>query len=191
MAIRRVSPNHEKAAVLAFILFLLCPLVSAQKFLKLPSIEVFGGYSHLRFESVPLGFSDQLNLDGWNAAISLPDLYQGFGIAADVSGHYTQEMKEYNFLIGPQYAFRWKGIRLYGHGLFGKARDRLRLTGSSQIEPSSLARAFAFGGGFDFPVGEKFSVRPIQADYLITSAFSGTQHDIRLSSGLVFRFGKR
>jgi hypothetical protein len=123
--------------------------------------------------------------------LSLPDLYQGFGIAADVSGHYATAMEEYNFMIGPQYAYRWKALRPYGHALFGKARDRLRQPGSTNLEPSSLARAVAVGGGLDIALSDKFMVRAVQADYLTTSVFSGTQHSIRVSTGLIFRFGKR
>ncbi len=191
MAIPRVFPVQKKAAALIFVLSSFCQLAFAQKTSRLPSIEVFGGYSHLRFESTTLGFADQSNLNGWNGEISLPDLYEGFGIAADISGHYTREMEEYNFLIGPQYSFKWKGARLYGHVLFGKARDRLRQLGSTQFEPSNLSRAIALGGGLDFPLGERLSVRVIQADYLTTSAFGINQNNVRLSTGLIFRFGKR
>ena len=191
MAILRVFPVRKKAAVLIFVLSSFCHLAYGQKTSRLPSIELFGGYSHLRFESTTLGFADQSNLNGWNGEISLPDLYEGFGIAADISGHYTREMEEYNFLIGPQYSFKWKGARLYGHALFGKARDRLRQPGSTQFEPSNLSRAIALGGGLDFPLGERLSVRVIQADYLTTSAFGINQNNVRLSTGLIFRFGKR
>ncbi len=168
-----------------------CPLVSAQTASKLPAIEVWGGYSYLRFESRTLGFSDQLHLNGANLGVSLPDLYEGLGVALDVSGYYTHEMEEFNFMIGPQYSYQWKGIRLYGHGLFGKARDRLRQPGTTLVEPSHLGRAIAFGGGLDFPLAGRFSVRAIQADYLITSEFGSTQHNTRLSTGLIYRFGKR
>ena len=188
MAIRR-RLSIPKAAVLIFALSLLAPAASAQ-FTKLPAVEVFGGYSHLRFESTPLGFSDQLNLDGWNVELSLPDLYEGLGVAADISGHYTNEMEEYNFMVGPQYVYRWKVLRPFGHALFGKARDRIRQPGSTELEPSSLARAIALGGGLDVQLNSRFLIRAVQADYLTTSVFNGTQHNLRLSTGLVFRFGK-
>ena len=187
----RASAVYRRAAGLGLFFCLFVPALSAQKFLKVPSVEVFGGYSYLRFDSKSLGFSDQLNLNGANVEISLPDLYQGFGITADVSGHYAREMEEFNFLIGPQYRREWKGMQVYGHVLFGRARDRLRLSGNSQIEPSSLGGAFAAGGGIDYPLGDKFSIRPIQADYLGTSAFGNTHNNVRLSTGIVFRFGKR
>ncbi len=195
MAILRMLLIQRRAAVflwsaLVFFTFV-CPLVSAQSTSKLPAIDVFGGYSYLRFESKTLGFSDQLNLNGGNVSVSLPDLYEGLGATLDISGHITGEMEEFNFMIGPEYTFEWKGIRLYGHGLFGKARDRLRHPGTTQVEPSHLGRAVAFGGGLDFPVGGRFSVRAVQADYLITTEFGSTQHNVRLSTGLVYRFGKK
>ena len=191
MAILRMFPIQRRAAVLVLALSIFSPLVSAQSKSKLPAIEVFGGYSHLRFESTTLGFSDQLNLNGANVGLSLPDLYEGLGVAVDVSAYYTREMEEFNFMIGPQYSYQWKGMRLYGHGLFGKARDRLRQPGSTQLEPSHLGKAVAFGGGLDFPLAGRFSVRAVQADYLITSEFGSTQHNVRLSTGLIYRFGKR
>ncbi len=188
MEIGRGFSIQSKAAVCGFVFLALCPLLAAQ---KLPSIEVFGGYSYLRYDTTQFGFSDKSELNGWNGAISLPGLYQGFGVAADVSGHYTRELAEYNVLIGPQYSFTWKGARLYGHALFGKARTRLREPGSTQVEPSNLHRAIALGGGLDFALSPRFSVRVVQADYLMTSAFGSDQKNIRLSTGLIFRFGKR
>ena len=121
----------------------------------------------------------------------MPDLYEGLGVAVDISGHYTGEMEEYNFLIGPQYSYTLKGMRLYGHAMFGKARDRLRQPGTTNLEPSDLHKAIALGGGVDIPVTDRFSFRAIQADYLITNAFNTTQHNLRFSTGLIFRFGKR
>jgi hypothetical protein len=198
MAILRMFPIPRKAAVfflalavVAFPFSISCPLVSAQSASKLPEVDVFGGYSYLRFDAKPLGFADSLNLNGANVSVSMPDLYQGLGAAIDISGHRTTQMEEFNFMIGPQYTFEWKGIRLYGHGLYGRARDRLRQPGTTVVEPSSLSRAIAFGGGVDVPFKGRFWVRVIQADYLITDEFGSSQHNVRLSTGLIYRFGKR
>jgi hypothetical protein len=190
-----MSPIQRRAAVFFLLGSVLCAVAPsravAQSKSKLPAIDVFGGYSYLRFDSKTLGFANQLNLNGGNIEVALPDLYEGLGAVIDVSGHSTTEMEEFNFMIGPQYTYEWKGIRFYGHGLFGKARDRLRQPGTTQLEPSHLGKAVAFGGGVDLPLKGRFSVRPIQADYLITSEFGSTQHNLRLSTGLVYRFGKR
>ena len=195
MAIPGMSPIQRRAAVfrLAVLAFcaLSCPLVSAQGKSKLPAIDVFGGYSYLRFESTTLGFASQSQLNGANISVALPDLYEGLGVAVDVSGHYADDLEEFNFMIGPQYTYEWKGIRFYGHGLFGKARTRLLKIGTTQVEPSFLGKAFAFGGGVDLPLKGRLSVRAVQADYLITSEFGPTQHNLRLSTGLVYRFGKK
>jgi len=188
MEIRPVFTILKRAAVLLFLSC--CPIVNAQKRFPIGA-EVWGGYSYLRFEATKLGFNDQLNLNGWNGGASLPDLYEGLGVAVDISGHYTGEMEEYNFLIGPQYSYKFKGVRFYGHGLFGKARDRLRQPGTTNLEPSDLHKAVAFGGCSDLPLGDRFSIRAIQADYLITNAFGTTQHNLRFSTGLIVRFGKR
>lgn len=194
MAIPGMSPIQRRAAVFFLLGSLLCAVAPsrlvAQSKSKLPAIDVFGGYSYLRFDSKTLGFANQLNLNGGNIEVALPNLYEGLGAVIDVSGHSTTEMEEFNFMIGPQYTYEWKGIRFYGHGLFGKARDRLRQPGTTQLEPSHLGKAVAFGGGVDLPLKGRFSVRPIQADYLITSEFGSTQHNLRLSTGLVCRFGK-
>lgn len=179
---------RRQAAVLVFLALLFCPLLAGQ---KLPALEAWGGYSHLRFDATTLGFSDQLDLNGWNGGLSLPHLVAGLGVSADVSGHYTSELEEYNFLIGPQYSFDWKGLRLYGHGLFGKSRNRLRQPGSTLLGPSSLGRAISAGGGLDIPVSRRFSLRAVQADYLFVSSFGTTQRNLRFSTGLIYRFGKR
>ena len=197
MVILRMFPVPRKATVLplafavsAFCLFF-CPQGSAQSTSKLPAIDVFGGYSYLRFDAKTLGFADQLNLNGANVSAALPDLYEGLGAVIDISGHYTGQMEEFNFMAGPQYTFEWKGMRLYGHGLFGKARGRLRQPGTTLVEPSSLSRAVAFGGGLDIPFKGRFSLRVIQADYLITDEFGTSQHNVRISTGLIYRFGKK
>ena len=192
MELRRVSSVGRQAAVFAlpvFLASLLCPPLAAAQ--KLPALEVWGGYSHLRFEATKLGFSDQLDLNGWNGGLSLPHIIDGLGVSADVSGHYTREVEEYNFLIGPQYSWEWKGLRLYGHGLFGKSRNRLRQPGSTLLEPSSLGRDIAAGGGVDVSLSQRFSLRAVQADYLFVSSFGTTLHNLRFSTGLIYRFGKR
>ena len=189
MAIRQVFPIQRTAAALALLAFALCQTASAQNFIKKQSVDIFGGYSFLSYDGIPLGFSDRQNLNGWNAEIALPYLYKGLGVVADASANYNHELSAYNFLIGPQYSFDVKNFRIVGHALFGKARDRLSFPGSSQFEPSSLARDVAFGGSIDLPLGERISWRVVQGDYLFDSNF-GSRRNVRLSTGIIVRFGK-
>ena len=193
MVIPGMFTARRRAAIFLLAGSIFCAIsapVSAQSKSKIPAIDVFGGYSYLKFDAKTLGFADSLNLNGANVEVALPDLYEGLGVALDFSGHYQTQLEEFNFMIGPEYTYEWKGIKLYGHGLFGRSRTRLRQPGTTQIEPSNLSRAIAFGGGVDIPLTGRLSVRAIQADYLITSAFGDTQHNVRLSTGLVYRFGK-
>jgi len=180
----------KQAATLVFALGVLVPFSSAQSFLKAPTTEIFAGYSYLRYDATQFGFANQLNLNGANVEVWV-HVYHELGITADFSGHFSSEMDAFNFLVGPQYTREWNGLRFYGRGFLGKARARLGSTGNSQIEPSTLGGAGGFGGGLDIPHGDNFFFRPVQADYLITGAFGAKTHDIRISTGIVYRFGKK
>ena len=188
-----VSAVLFKAAVLGVALSASSLVASGQGFLGLkpPEVSIFAGYSLVRYDSVPLGFSDKLNMNGGNLELSLPNLYQGWGIVGDFSGHKNSELEMFNYTVGPQYRFELKGIDLFGHFLIGKSRSRLLKTGTSIIQPSSLGLMVAMGGGVDIPIGNRFAFRAIQYDYMINSAFADHLHDMRFSSGLVVNFGKR
>ena len=189
----RVSALLVKAAVSVVALAALPSLASGQGFLGLkpPEVNIFAGYSLLRYDSVPLGFANKLNLNGGNLELSLPNLYQGWGIVGDFSGHKNSELEMFNYTLGPQYRFELKGVDLFGHFLVGKSRSRLLKVGSSIIAPSSLGLTVAFGGGVDVPIGNHFAFRALQCDYMINSAFQDHLHDMRFSSGVVISFGKK
>lgn len=190
MAIRQVFPIQRTVAALGLLILAGCFPASAQKFFKVPTVDVFAGYSYMSFDSKPLGFSDRLNLNGWNTEIAVPDIYKGLGAAIDVSANYGHELSAYNFLIGPQYSYDFSKYHVFGHWFYGKSRDRLGLPGSTELEPSSLARDIVFGGGVDRPIGGNLSWRIVQADYMLSSNFGGSQHNVRVSTGIVIRFGK-
>jgi hypothetical protein len=190
MSIRRAFGVHKAAVLLVFGFAFLCPVVSAQ-IIKAPTVEIFGGYSYLRFDGTPLGFPGSLNLHGGNFEIAIPNVYRDFGIVVDVSGHYSNQLEEFNFLIGGQYKFEAKGLHFYGHALGGRARTRLENVGASQIGPSSLGGAGMLGGGIEFPWKDRIMFRPVQADYLISGAFAEKFNSLRISTGIVFQFGKR
>ncbi len=70
-------------------------------------------------------------------------------------------------------------------------------TFSCTLLPSENTFAMTAGGGLDLRVHRHFAIRVIQAEYLMTrftsytTGTTGTQNDMRLSSGIVFRFGRR
>jgi len=75
--------------------------------------------------------------------------------------------------------------------LFSKSRARLLQVGTAQFEPSTLGYGVALGGGLDIPLGKRFAIRPIQADYLVNSEFGSKRYNVRYSTGLVIKFGKK
>jgi hypothetical protein len=175
--------------VWALVLLAFSSLASAQSKL-IPGIEVFGGYSHLSFPSSGLGFSNWTQMNGWDAALTIPHIFRGMGITADASGDYSTALEQYNYFIGPQYKWEFNRFRFIAHGLYGRAQTRLRQPGSTFVEPSDRQRALAFGGEVDVPISDRFSVRAVQADYLAASAFGSNRNSFRFSTGLIYKFGK-
>ena len=169
-----------------FLLLLTSLTAAAQEEAQVrPRLEVFGGYSYLRFESKAIGFDDQSNMHGWNVAASYR-LFRSLSVAADVSGHYASEIQVYNFLIGPQIAIPRGKYTYFGRFLYGKSRDHVTPLGGQ----TSIGRAFVFGGGVDRTISPRWAFR-LQADYLSTHTFQVDESNLRASAGLVFRFGGR
>src|SRR5581483_2399663 len=156
----------------------------------IPGIEVFGGYSHLSLQSKDLGFENWTQMNGWEAALTIPHIYRGLGVTGDVSGHYSTPLEQYNYAVGPQYTWEFSRFRVIGHGLFGGAQTRVRQAGSTFVHASDRHRTIIVGGEVDFPLGDRFLWRVVQADLVSTSAFDNTQKNLRLSTGLIYRFGK-
>jgi hypothetical protein len=76
--------------------------------------------------------------------------------------------------------------------LFGVAHANGRLApGSSGIAGSPLAFAMTVGVGVDIKITRNLFIRPADVDYYLTLFNNGVnsrQNNLRLSSGIVFRF---
>jgi hypothetical protein len=106
------------------------------------------------------------------------------------------------YLFGPRLSFRKHDrITPFAQVLFGGVHaNQVTLTGCTvncTLLPSQDSFAMTAGGGLDLRVHHHFAIRIIQAEYLMTrfasytTGTTGTQNDMRLSSGIVFRFGGR
>jgi len=192
-----------RSGAFVFTLFLLTSALNAQ---ILPKGNVFVGYSFNRAgTSQPGAFNtDRSNLNGWEGSLEgkfLPFL----GIVADVSGHYGsttfaapidctlaqppcspihQNVKEYNFLLGPRVSVSVGKVRPFAHALFGAGHINLNGSGTSNSDTSF---ATAIGGGIDYHLLPLLGWR-VQGDYLQTRFFSNKQDDFRFSTGLVLNF---
>jgi hypothetical protein len=151
--------------------------------------DVFGGYSYLRFNSTPLGFASNSNLTGWNAAVAY-NLTDAFSVAVDGSGLYGNQITAYSYMIGPQYSYRWERSRVFGQFLFGKAQNTVNIVQPTRTGFESVGRAYGGGGGFDWDLNSRLTLRAVQVDYLRSNTFGLTQGNIRVSAGVVVHFGR-
>jgi outer membrane protein OmpA-like peptidoglycan-associated protein len=109
----------------------------------------------------------------------------------------------FTYMIGPRLSYRNPRITPFAQALFGVAHAGAvsisGCTGSSVCIPLPSENAFAMvvGGGFDANLHHWLAIRLIQADYFRTqfkdpsspTGPSGQRNNVRLSTGLVFRFG--
>jgi len=161
------------------------PCRAQQTAQKPAQAEVFAGYSYMRFDSRTIGFTDNSNMNGWNVGASY-HLFKSLSVAADISGHYASEIQLYNFLIGPQVAVPRGKMTYFGRFFFGKARDHVTPTGGD----TSIGRSLLFGGGVDRTITPHFAFRLVQVDYVSTHTFAANESNVRVSTGLVYRFGR-
>jgi hypothetical protein len=155
---------------------------SASKF------DLFGGYSY--FNGSTSGTDGRYSLNGWNGQGTY-NFTRWLGATADFGGYYGSPFSlsahDTSFLFGPTISMRTAHFTPYVHVLFGVDNASASLLGSSV---SDTAFASAIGGGVDIPVKGRLSVRAAQVDWLRENHFSTDQNNLRVSTGLVFRFGE-
>lgn len=183
----------RKAVFIVGMLLSLCVIANAQ---DAPKVEIFGGYSYLRADD-----ADELDLHGWNASAAV-NFKKCAGIVADFSGHYDDirvsptvkvDLNSHLFLIGPRFTYRnHKVLSPFGHVLVGAARSRAKTsTPIGNVEVTDTAFALAAGGGLDIVVHPRVALRLFQADYILTRFDDDSQHNFRVSTGLVLRLGSQ
>ncbi|PYP92324.1 MAG: hypothetical protein DMG65_04395 [Candidatus Angelobacter sp. Gp1-AA117] len=154
-----------------------------------PKAEVFGGYSYLHTSVLGQGFS----FNGGSGQITV-NANNWFGITGDFgvyhNGDFGVNTNAVTYLFGPKFAYRKsEKVTPYFHALFGGAHIGANFSGFGS---SDNAFAWGLGGGVDANVAKHVSIRVIQADYLMTHFTDGNndrQNNVRVSAGIVFRFG--
>jgi opacity protein-like surface antigen len=169
-----------------------------------PKWEIFGGYSYMRANIVVSGAPFNMNGGGGSAAYHLNNW---FSLVADldvthqgavVAKPFSLTVLTYEF--GPRVSWRnHTHFTPYGQVLIGGGRATGTLYTTSLgtgLAPLGSNNDFNFtaGGGVDWKVSHSFSVRLAQAEYLHTqflNANNNSQSNFRLSTGVVFSFGKQ
>jgi hypothetical protein len=142
----------------------------------IPQGNVYIGGSLGSFQTLTLG---RTNMKGWNGGAEWI-VFPHVGIAVDASGYYRSGITEYDFLVGPRVSATFGKARPFAQALFGVARV-------SEGGLHETPFAGGFGGGVDYKIFHNFSWR-VQGDYIRTHYLNANQNDLRVSTGLVFRF---
>src|ERR1035437_825204 len=181
-----------------------------------PRIEVFLGYSYLRAVPTLAEGNRLVWLNGGSASIAL-NLNRYLGIVGDFGGFNDTQLRlsgtnpavvadssgtMYTFLAGPRLSFRnHERVTPFVQALFGGIRASAVTISSNCTDvgctPMPVENKFAMtaGVGLDVRVHRHLAIRIIHAEYLMTkfadtnTGTNASQNDMRLSAGIVFRFG--
>lgn len=120
----------------------------------------------------------------------------------------------HSYQFGPRISFRSDRATVFAHGLFGATRAKIKgsmtvtietdepppvgnlpsiilpptETMTIQLDETENAFSMALGGGVDVKVTDRIAIRAVQLDYQVTRFFEDTQNNLRLGTGIVFRF---
>jgi opacity protein-like surface antigen len=191
---RKIARLVQVTAVAA-VSFVFCGAAMAQ----VPtSGNVFFGYSYY---STDLSSIDRANTNGWEASVE-GKIIPFLGVVADFDSHYgsqnfpgggvcgltctptvfNADVTEHNFLFGPRVSFSVGKFRPFAEALFGGAHVDV-----NNGVGSNTSFATALGGGLDYKIIKPIAWR-LQGDYVQTRFFGATQNNVRISTGIVFRF---
>jgi opacity protein-like surface antigen len=176
------------------------PSANAQ---ELPKWEVFGGYTYMHSNIIVTNAGFNLNGGSGSVAYHLTDWFALVGeYAVTHQGAVTAKpfsLTVTTYVFGPRvYWHNHTHLTPYGQVLFGGGHAGGSLYTSSLgagLLPLGSSNDFNFtaGGGVDWKINHGFSVRLAQAEYLHTqfaNAVNNSENNFRLSTGVVFTFGK-
>ena len=182
-----------------------------------PREEWFMGYSYLRATPQLAEGNRMMWLNGGSTSIAF-NLNRYLGLVGDFGGFNETRLQlaignppvaagtyravdagtVFTFLGGPRLSYRrYDRVTPFAQVLFGGIRASKESLCPSCVPllPEETAFAMTGGGGLDVKVNHRFAIRLIQAEYMMTrfkdldTGSSATQNDMRLSTGIVLRFG--
>jgi len=181
-----------------------------------PRVELFMGYTYLRATPQLAAGNRMVYLNGGSTSVAF-NLNRYVGLVGDFGGFNETRLQlttgnpptalgsyegvddgtVFTFLVGPRISFRGHRITPFAQALFGgiRASEEMNCQGCAPILPKETSFALTAGGGLDLRLRHRLAIRIIQAEYLrtnfedLTTGNKAAQHDIRLSTGIVFRFG--
>lgn len=170
---------------------------------KTPQWELAAGYHYFRANIVPS--CGCFNAHGGSASFAV-NVNHWFGIAAEFGAVRAGDVQSsgrdltiFTYQAGPRFSIRRsERATPYFHALFGGGRASgslydVPLPGRTGTGPDS-SWALTLGGGLDVKVRERVALRLVQVDWVHTRFHNGAnnqQHNLRVTAGVVFRFGER
>jgi hypothetical protein len=182
--------------VLVFILLSFATVGSAQ----IPTGgNIYAGYSYFNTNMAGV---DRQGLSGWEGSLE-GKFFPFIGIVADFSANYgnlkfpapvlvpcgvdiacpavSVNSHVDNLLFGPRVSFSVGPVRPFAEAMFGAAHINTNGFGSD------TSFATAIGGGLDYRIFHLLAWR-FEGDFIRTDLFHSTQHNARLTTGIVLRF---
>lgn len=190
---------HILALSALFFTGLCRPAYAQQPTARTTQFEVSGGYAYVRGISNP---GNGFNVNGAAADLSY-NFHERIAVVADFGAyHFTSlglglSSTMYTYLFGPRLALRRSGAERrfvpFGQVLAGGGHVNASANGLNAGENSVL---FAAGAGIDLSFSHRIAFRAIEGEYFLSrfnhpDGSSATQNNVRISAGLVFRFGKK
>lgn len=163
---------------------------------ELPKIDVSASYSYFRaIPSSPLLSDYSLNggtaSAGYNVKDWLSGVFEFGGYTVGTANGANINNHLLTYMAGPKLTHRGRRFSPFGQVLVGAATAGSGVFATSN---SHTGLATDFGVGLDWNYRERFSIRPIQVDYLLThlpeigNSNTLTQNNVRYSAGIVFHF---
>jgi len=163
--------------------------------------EVALDYTYVH-SNAPQGGCGCFNMNGGNATFAWPLGSGKLALAGDITIAHAgtvstsgDNLTFSTFTAGVRYLppMKSRSFQPFGQVLLGLAHSSGTLVQGANPGAANAGAAFAgsFGGGLDLRVNPRFSIRLVEADYLLTTFDNGTnnhQNNLRISAGLVIHF---
>jgi len=177
------SASNWLPALVLLVTFFIPGILSAA---EAPRIQVFGGYTHMQFDSKAFGFANDTGLNGGTVGAAF-NLAPYFGVKTQITIATGPNVRSRDWLFGPQGMYSKWGVLFFGHVLFGKAETRIHVP---NVVEEDNALGTQFGGGVDIPIAPRISIRAVEVDYLRTKPLGIEQNDLKFTTGVVFHLGR-
>lgn len=166
---------------------------------QIAKLEAYGGYYYARF-NVNDDLSSLRNMEAFNGNGGGGQLEYNanhwLGVVGDLGGYGATSTTNgalvggaFSYLFGPRVNFRHGKVTPFAQTLFGG----IRTTDGILYSGPENNFAMTAGGGVDFKVSKRISVRPVQVEYFMTKVPDGLnnrQDNLRLGTGIVVRLGR-